>query len=96
MEKMTGNKKPTGMGRIFDTAGVSSLSFELKKNAKGAKAIIGGVVSISAYSNEHLELLSHSGRVIIDGDRLCLSLLENRTLEIYGRIKEVRFSYGKA
>ena len=96
MEKMTGNKKPMGMGRVFASAGISSLSFELKKNAKGAKAIIGGVVSISAYTGEHLELLSHSGRVILEGERLSVSLLENRTLEIYGRIKEVRFSYGKA
>ena len=95
MEKMTGKKRDKEFITAPASLGMSSVSFELKKNAREAVAIIGGIVSINGYNREELELLSHSGRIRISGERLTLSVLEGRTLEVRGRVKEVTFSYGK-
>lgn len=92
---MTGKRRVINLATISDSLGASSLNLEIRKSAKGAIGVIGGVVSVNAYSSECLELLSHSGRVTVLGDCLELSLLENRTLEIYGRITEVKLNYGK-
>ena len=75
---------------------LTQLNFELKKTSLGAVALISGIVSISEYSREHIVLLSHSGRLSLIGERMEISVLENRTVEIYGRILEVDLSYGKA
>ena len=68
----------------------------MKKSSRGAVAVISGVMSISEYTEGSVELLSHSGRLTLIGESLSLSVLEGRVLEIFGRITEVRLSYGKA
>ena len=92
---MTGKKIAPSVEGIEKYFVGSSLSFELCKSKTGAVALISGVVGVSECSSECVELLSHSGRVLLIGDHLKISLLENKTLEIYGKIKEVRLSYGK-
>ena len=93
---MTGKQRERGIEAIASSLGHSSLGIELKKSAKGAVGVISGIVSIRSYDKTRVELLSHSGRVTVEGERLEISVLENRTLEIYGRITEVKLSYGKA
>lgn len=88
---MTGNKKSMRIG----VAGGAPVNFELRKNSRNSTALICGIISINSYSDSQLELLSHSGRIFVNGEHLELILLESRTLEIYGRITEVKFAYGK-
>ena len=53
-------------------------------------------MSIGEYTEESIEILSHSGRIHVLGDSLTVSVLEGRVIEVYGVITEVRLGYGKA
>ena len=92
---MTGNRKSLKLSTVLSSLRLSSLGMEIKKSSRGSVAVVSGVVKISAYTAETVELLSHSGRVCFVGEELSISVMEGRVVEIYGRITEVRFSYGK-
>ena len=76
-----------GLGRVVD--------IELKKNSRGAVLILSGVVSISEYSDDKVELLTHSGRINLFGAGLTLSTMEDRSVEVYGRIDGLEMAYGR-
>ena len=92
---MTGNKKRVGLSAILSSISPSSFHIEMKKSSRGAVAVISGVMSISEYTEEAVELVAHSGRLWILGNSLGISVLEGRVVEIYGKITEVRLGYGK-
>ena len=92
---MTGNKKRVGLSAILSSISPSSFHIEMKKSSRGAVAVISGVMSISEYTEEGVELVAHSGRLWILGNSLGISVLEGRVVEIYGKITEVRLGYGK-
>ena len=92
---MTGNKKRLGLSSILSTITPSSFHIEMKKSSRGAVAIISSVMSISEYTDSSIELISHSGRLLIIGESLGVSVLEGRVVEVYGRITEVKLGYGK-
>lgn len=92
---MTGNKKRIKLSSLLSSISTSSLHVEIKKSSRGLIAVISGVIAISEYTEDTVELLSHSGRISFMGDSMEISVLEGRIVEIYGRISEVRFSYGK-
>ena len=48
--------------------------------------LISGVICVGEISDREIMVLSHSGRLIIRGERLAISTLERRSLEIYGRV----------
>lgn len=93
---MTGNKKRLGFSYILSSISPSSFHIEMKKSSHGAVAVITGVMSISEYTDESIELVAHSGRLWLLGESLGISVLEGRVVEIYGKITEVRLGYGKA
>ena len=93
---MTGNNKRLHLSAILATISPTSLHVEMKKTSKGAVAVVSGVVSIGEYTDSAVEVVSHSGRLFFFGESLGISVLEGRVLEIYGRITEVRFGYGKS
>lgn len=93
---MIGNRKSLGISEIFSSSFPSPFHIEMKKTSRGAVAVISGVMSISEYTAENIELTAHSGRVWILGESLGISVLEGRVIEVYGRITEVKFGYGKA
>lgn len=92
---MTGNKKRLVPSSILSSLSPSSFHVEIKKSSRGAVAVVSGVMSIGNFTEECVELLSHSGRLTLVGDSLEISVLEGRVVEIFGRITEVRLSYGK-
>ena len=93
---MTWNKKRLAPSDILSSLSPSSFHVELKKSSRGAVAVVSGVMSVSNFTQECVELLSHSGRLTLVGDSLEISVLEGRIIEIFGRITEVRLGYGKA
>ena len=93
---MTGKRKRLGLSAILSTISQSSFHIEMKKSSRGAVAVISGVMSVSEYTEQSVELLSHSGRALFIGESLGISVLEGRIVEIYGKITEVRLGYGKA
>ena len=92
---MTGKSKSRALSGILASISGSSFHIEMKKSSRGAIAVICGVMSIAEYTEESIELLSHSGRMTLCGESLGISVLEGRIVEIYGRIMEVKLSYGK-
>lgn len=68
---------------------------EAYRSGRGISMVIGGVIGISEYSAESLELLSHGGRISIVGKLIKVGILESNTVEITGKIREVDFKYGK-
>ena len=92
---MTDYKSKLSLKSIISDISISPLSLEIKKGKRSACLVCSAVVSIVDYSEESLIIATHKGRVNIIGEGLVLSVLENRTVEVFGRIEEVRMSYGK-
>lgn len=93
---MTGKRKTAGLSSILASASRSAFHIEMKKSSRGAVAVISGVMSVGEYTEESIELLSHSGRIKLCGESLAISVLEGRVIEVYGIITEVKLGYGKA
>ena len=94
--KMTTKRKTAKLSAILASASRSAFHIEMKKSSRGAVAVISGVMSVGEYTEECIEILSHSGRVHLRGTSLTISVLEGRVIEVYGVITEVRLGYGKA
>ena len=93
---MTGNKKVLKLSSLLASISPSSFQIEMRKSSRGAIAVISGVMGVGEYTENCIELLSHSGRINLLGEALSISVLEGRVVEIYGRITEVKLSYGKS
>ena len=93
---MTGKKKRLRLDSIIASFSPSSFHIEVKKSSRGAFAVISGVMSIGEYTDTNVEIVSHSGRIWVLGESLSISVLEGRVTEIYGKITDLRFGYGKA
>ena len=85
-----------GIATLLESLGSKSVNIEMKKNSRGAIAVISGVVSVSEFTDEIVEILTQGGRIFVTGENLGLSALENHALEIYGRITEVKLAYGRS
>ena len=55
-----------------------------------------GILSVTELSTEHIEINTASGTVSILGKNLRLSVFENKTVEVLGRVEEVSFGYGRS
>ena len=72
-----------------------SFSMEGSRVGSGIAIALSGVIGISDYSESEIILKSHGGKIRICGKRLMLSIYEDNTAEIVGRIEEISFGYGK-
>ena len=67
-----------------------------ERSLGGLSLLVGGIIGVSELDDGRTELLSHSGRVIVSGRGLKLTVFENKSIEIKGRIEGINFAYGKA
>ena len=89
---MTNEKSP----RYPSTpSALSRFNIEANRSVRGMSILIGGVVGIREYSDTSVLLLTHGGRIGISGKRILLTVYENNSVEIVGRVEEVSFTYGK-
>lgn len=72
-----------------------SFSLEASRVGRGISIVLSGVIGISDYSESEILLKSHGGKIKVCGQRLMLSIYEDNTAEIVGRIEEICFGYGK-
>ena len=72
-----------------------SFCLEASRVGRGISIVLSGVIGISDYSESEILLKSHGGKIRICGKRLLLSIYEDNTAEIVGRIEEIGFGYGK-
>ena len=66
-----------------------------ERTAGGLSVIVGGIISVTDFSEETVKLAGHSGRVSVNGKRLSMSVFENKNVEIKGRVEEIKFTYGR-
>lgn len=90
------NKKEIKNESKRPTFAPSSFYLEGERSASGMSIIFGGVIGISDYSEEKASLTSHAGRIHISGSGITLSIYENKTVEIVGKIEEIRFEYARS
>lgn len=73
----------------------SLFKLEVERHRSGMSLQFSGIIGINDFSDSCIELKSHSGKIKISGKRLNVTLFENSNLEIFGRVEEIGFSYGK-
>ncbi len=73
----------------------SGVYLEMKKGSRLAAFLISGVVSLIEYSEESVTVLTRKGRVSATGSGITVTVLEERRIELFGRIEEVRLSYAE-
>ena len=73
----------------------SSFRLESVKHRRGVSILISGVVSISEFSEEMIAVKSHGMKLLIRGKRLNMTVFENNSIEISGRVEDIAFCYGK-
>ena len=76
-------------------AGLSSFHLEADRSTKGMSVILSGVIGISDFSDSSINLLSHGGRIVVNGQKLFICVYENNSVEIVGKVEGVVFKYGK-
>lgn len=74
---------------------MSSFYLEARRDRRGITLLVGKIIGISEFSSELIVLKTHGGRIKLFGKRMKLSIYENSTVEISGRIEEIGFLYGK-
>ncbi len=75
---------------------VSLFHITVDRAAEGFVLSVCGVNSISEFSDECVLLELSFSRLKISGERLDLTVYEQSTVEIRGKINSVEFSYDKA
>lgn len=81
---------------IFKTSAVAPpFHIEISRTIKGITMVVSGIIGISELCGESVELLSHGGRITVKGKLLRIGVFEGNTVEIFGKISDVGFKYGK-
>jgi hypothetical protein len=55
-----------------------------------------GAVGISEFTDNTIAIKCHGTKIQLSGEKIKMNVLENKTLEIYGKVKEISFGYGKS
>ena len=77
------------------TKGLSSFHLEADRSRSGLSVVLSGIVGISDFSDSFIHLKGHGGRISVHGKRLFISVYENGSVEIVGRVEEIVFKYGR-
>ena len=88
-------KKARAVGHRPMPSGISAFHLEANRSTKGMAIVLNGIIGVSDFSDSSIGLRSHSGRIIVNGQRLFISVYENNCVEIVGRVEEIVFKYGK-
>lgn len=62
---------------------------EIMKSGKRVTAVVSGVMAVSDFSPAQVALVSHGGKIKFSGEGLSLSVFENKTVEITGRVENI-------
>ena len=75
--------------------GLRAFHMEGNRCNRGISLILSGIIGINDFSDCHILLLSHGGRISIVGKRLVMNVYECGNVEIIGRVEGIEFKYGK-
>ena len=68
---------------------------EADRSGQGLTIMLSGIIGISDFSDSFIHLKGHGGRIEVIGKNLFISVYENCSVEIVGRVEEILFKYGK-
>ncbi len=74
---------------------LSSFHLEADRSSKGMSLMLSGIIGISDFSDSFILMLSHGGRILVNGKNLFIGVYENNTVEIQGKVEGIVFKYGK-
>ena len=77
------------------SSALSAFHLEADRSTRGMSVILSGVIGISDFSDSSIHLLSHGGRIVVNGQKLFICVYENNSVEIVGKVEGVVFKYGK-
>ncbi len=92
---MTQKRKSKSPKEWALAAAFSSFHMEADRMGRGMSLILCGIIGISDFSDSFINLLSHGGRITVTGRGLFISVYENGSVEIVGRVEGISFKYGK-
>ena len=90
---LLGKKKKNAFKSI--TAVTSSFHVEIDRVGRGMALLINGVNGVAEFSAQCVKLLTCGIQVIIRGEGLCITVYENKSVEIVGTIGGIEYLYGK-
>lgn len=74
---------------------MSSFHLEADKYGKNTHIIVSGIVGIKDFSDTYVLLTSHGGKIQFEGKKLVINVLENKNIQVSGKIEVINFNYGK-
>ena len=92
---MTKEDKTKSENTKKNKKGLSSFHLEADRSRQGLSVVLSGIIGISDFSDSFIDLKGHGGRVSVHGKKLFISLYENGSVEIVGRVEEIVFKYGR-
>ncbi len=85
-----------GQNKSGDKAvGKASFHMEITSGALGVSLLVNGVVGVCELDSEFVSLITSRGGLSLIGRGLSVSSLAERTLEVSGKITEIKFASGK-
>lgn len=74
---------------------LSPFHMEVDRSPVGLDLLIGGVKSVISYSDTEIVLKTVIGSLDILGTNISVSIYDNQTVKLSGRIEEVKLAYSK-
>ena len=75
--------------------GTSPFHIEINKSAGGYSIISSGIKRIAELSENEIKLKCRDGEIKLKGQKLSLTVYENKTVEIIGKIEVIEFGNTK-
>ena len=69
----------------------SPFHIEIIRIKKNSRVVVSGIISVSEFSENAVHLISHGGRISFMGSSLTIAVLENKTVEIIGKVDSIGF-----
>ena len=92
---MTQKYKTVEKGEKENPNGLSSFHLEADRSRRGLSVVLSGIIGISDFSDSLIDLKGHGGRISVHGKKLFISVYENGSVEIVGKVEEIVFKYGR-
>ena len=92
---MTEDKKRKWVKKHPKELAGRTLSAEIRKDKRRSVLVVQGVLGVGAFSSREIGLTSHGGRLTVRGEGLTMTVFENRTVEVFGKISGVELGYVK-
>ena len=67
----------------------------LERRGNCSVVSLGGIISIEEFLENNINLVTQRGRFAVVGSKLTLLCFEDRTVEIKGKIEEIKLIYAK-